>query len=349
LDDKEGKGMNMKAFLKRNSKESSLLLICVLVFVSMSLLSPGGYLSVSNFSSMMSQLPEFGLLAFAMMMIILTGGIDLSLTYICSLSGIIMASVMSNLYAIGIPVPAAVFTSCLAGLAIAVCCGLLNGFLVARLHVSSILATLGTSMLFKGIGMNITKGRAVSGFPPEFSTISNGMIGGIIPYSLIIFAVLALIAWILLERTPWGVRLHMVGSNEVAMSYSGTNVRKLLFQVYAVSAIFCLIASIIMMSRYNSMKVDYGSSYLMQSILATVLGGTVIVGGYGKVGGTVLSVVTIQFLSSGLSIFGVKQSFVDIFMGVLLIVVLTINFVVDSAQRKNMLRKIRVGAAGKGV
>ena len=153
-------------------------------------------------------------------------------------------------------------------------------------------------MLFEGIGLNLTEGRAISGFPESFSVIGNGTVAGI-PISLIIFIVIAIVAWLVMERSPWGTKLHMLGSNETAVSYSGVNVKKQLMQVYLLSAVFCFLATLVMTARYNSMKVDYGSSYLLQSILAVVLGGASIAGGYGKVFGTVVAVFTLQIVSSG--------------------------------------------------
>jgi ribose/xylose/arabinose/galactoside ABC-type transport system permease subunit len=337
------------SFIKRNPKEGVLLIVCVAIFIIMAALSPEKFLTGANFSSMMFQLPEFGVMAMGMMVIILTGGINLSLTYVASLSGITMALIISNCYAAGMGGALCVFLGLLGGFAMVMGCGLLNGFLVAKLHVSPILATLGTMMLFEGIGLNLTEGRAISGFPDGFSTLGNGALvtvqGLQIPISLVIFIAVAVLAYILFERTPWGVKLHMVGSNDVAVNYSGVNVWKQLMQAYLASALFCFVAVVIMTSRYNSMKVDYGSSYMMQAILATVMGGTSINGGYGKVGGTVLAIVAIQLLSSGLNIFGLNRFFVDMVMGVILIAVLALNYVYDMAQQRNLLRKIRANEA----
>ena len=290
------------------------------------------------------QIPELGIMALAMMVVILTGGINLSLTYVASLSGITMALVISNLYSSGADPAVSIVLGLVAGLAMVLGCGLLNGFLVAHLHVSPILATLGTMMLFEGIGLNLTEGRAISGFPESFSVIGNGTVAGI-PISLIIFIVIAIVAWLVMERSPWGTKLHMLGSNETAVSYSGVNVKKQLMQVYLLSAVFCFLATLVMTARYNSMKVDYGSSYLLQSILAVVLGGASIAGGYGKVFGTVVAVFTLQIVSSGLNIFGLNRFFVDIVMGCLLIAVLALNFVYSKVQDKNMLKKIKANEA----
>ncbi len=335
-------------WLKKNPKEGVLFLVCVFIFVLMAVLSPSKFLAGANFSSMAFQLPEFGVLALGMMVIILTGGINLSLTFVASLSGITMAMVISSLYAGGEGMNGglAILIGLVAGFAMVIGCGLLNGLLVAKLHVSPILATLGTMMLFEGIGLNITEGRAISGFPEGFEVLGNGTLGGSgIPISLFIFIVVAIVSYILYERTPWGLRLHMVGSNATAVNYSGVNVWKMLIQAYIVSAIFCFIAAIIMTSRYNSMKVDYGSSYMMQAILATVMGGTSISGGYGKVGGTVLAVIAIQLLSSGLNIFGLNRFFVDMVMGAILIGVLALNYVYNMSQQRNLLKKLKTDEA----
>ncbi len=133
----------------------------------------------------------------------------------------------------------------------------------------------------------------------------------------------------------------MLGSNPIAVNYSGINVGKILIQAYLMSAFFCFISTIIMAARYNSMKVDTGNSYLMQSILATVMGGTNISGGYGKVGGTVLAIVTLQFVSSGLKILDVNSFFIDAIMGAILIGVLAINFVYDKAQKRNLMKSVK--------
>ena len=329
---------------KKNPKESVLLIVCIGAFILMSILSPRDFLTATNLQSMAFQIPELGIMALAMMVVILTGGINLSLTYVASLSGITMALVISNLYSSGADPAVSIVLGLVAGLAMVLGCGLLNGFLVAHLHVSPILATLGTMMLFEGIGLNLTEGRAISGFPESFSVIGNGTVAGI-PISLIIFIVIAIVAWLVMERSPWGTKLHMLGSNETAVSYSGVNVKKQLMQVYLLSAVFCFLATLVMTARYNSMKVDYGSSYLLQSILAGVLGGASIAGGYGKVFGTVVAVFTLQIVSSGLNIFGLNRFFVDIVMGCLLIAVLALNFVYSKVQDKNMLKKIKANEA----
>jgi ribose/xylose/arabinose/galactoside ABC-type transport system permease subunit len=128
----------------------------------------------------------------------------------------------------------------------------------------------------------------------------------------------------------------MIGSNPVAAKFSGINVKKILLQVYIYSSLMAAIASIIMISRYNSAKVTLGSSYLLESVAAAVLGGTSIAGGKGSVFGTVIAIGIIQIISSGLNILNLNRFITDAIMGALLIVVLTINYISDKLKTKNI-------------
>ncbi|MEK4177084.1 ABC transporter permease [Aeribacillus sp. FSL K6-1305] len=300
------------------SKENILGLIAIGLFVLMSISVPG-FLSSNNLTNMMFQLPEFGLFALAMMVVIVTGGIDLSITYTAALAGVAIAILSSN----GYPMIIAI----LGGIAVGLLCGFMNGFIIAKIGVSPILVTLGTMVLFEGLILSITKGNSISGFSPEYTLIGNGYYLGLIPLSIIIFLFVAILTSVLLNKTVWGRSVYMVGSNPVASLFSGVNNSKVLMKVYLYSALLAAIASIIMTSRYNTVKVDLGSSYLLQSVAAAVLGGTEIQGGYGKVIGTLYAVMIFQMISSGLILMGVPRPIVTVIMGVILIAVLIINFI----------------------
>lgn len=300
------------------SKENILGLIAIGLFVLMSISVPG-FLSSNNLTNMMFQLPEFGLFALAMMVVIVTGGIDLSITYTAALAGVAIAILSSN----GYPMIIAI----LGGIAVGLLCGFMNGLIIAKIGVSPILVTLGTMVLFEGLILSITKGNSISGFSPEYTLIGNGYYLRLIPLSIIIFLFVAILTSVLLNKTVWGRSVYMVGSNPVASLFSGVNNSKVLMKVYLYSALLAAIASIIMTSRYNTVKVDLGSSYLLQSVAAAVLGGTEIQGGYGKVIGTLYAVMIFQMISSGLNLMGVPRPIVTVIMGVILIAVLIINFI----------------------
>ncbi|WP_085522992.1 ABC transporter permease [Tuberibacillus sp. Marseille-P3662] len=306
------------------SKESVLGLIALAIFLLMSLITPG-FLSSNNIKSMMFQLPEFGLIALAMMVVIVTGGIDLSITYIAALSGVGAALMMSH----GFSILPAVLVAILFGLA----CGAFNGFIISKIGVSPILVTLGTMVLFEGVILAITKGHSISGFSDAYGLIGNGYYMGVVPLSMVIFVIFAIITSILLNKTGWGRSIYMYGSNDVATLFSGVKNSRILMKVYLYASLLAAISAIIMTSRYNSVKVDLGSSYLLQSVAAAVLGGTNIHGGYGKVMGTVYAVIIFQMISNGLNLLGVDRAIVDVFIGGILIIVLTLNFFSDKFKK----------------
>ncbi|RFU65182.1 ABC transporter permease [Peribacillus glennii] len=322
--------------MKALSKESILGLIALGLIVVMSVLAPG-FLSSQNITNMMFQIPEFGLIALGMMVVIVTGGINLSITYTAALAGVAIALMQSN----GYPM----LLSILVGIVVGLVCGYINGFIVSKIGVSSILVTLGTMVLFEGIVLSLTKGNSISGFSESYSLIGNGYYMGLVPLSIIIFILFAILTGVLLTKSKWGRSVYMVGSNPIATLFSGVNNSKILMGVYMYSALLASIAAIIMTSRYNMAKVDLGSSYLLQSVAAAVLGGTAIEGGYGKVMGTVYAVVIFQVLSSGLNLLEVPRSIVGVITGAILIFVLIINFAKAKFDEKKQKKMQEANAA----
>lgn len=323
------------------TKEMILLYVFIALFILMSIINPSKFLSSGNLESMASQLPELGIISLGMMVVIITGGMDLSITFIAALSGIAGAFTLSSGYNESMAGAAIVFLIIKAILVIfitAIACGLVNGFFVSYVGVSPILVTLGTMTLYEGISLLFTKGGAISGFPDQYLWFGNGNIL-FIPVPILIFAVLALLTAIVLEHTAWGRGVYMFGCNSTATLFSGINIRKLVMMVYVYAALMAAVATIIMTSRYNSAKVDYGSSYLLQSVAIVVLGGTDIAGGYGKVIGTVTAACIVQILSSGLNLLGINRYLVDVTMGVLLICVLLLNFFITKIKQREGVNK----------
>ncbi|MFP3041325.1 ABC transporter permease [Treponema primitia] len=315
-----------QAILQRlKTNEGILFVIFIAAFVLMSVLSPGRFLSRGNLQSMAYQLPEFGILALSMMLVIVSGGINLSLTFTATLSMIIGGLAMASITANGGAPVWAVFAGISLMLIVSIVCGALNGLVVVYLGVTPMIATLGTSTLFEGISLNVTKGGAISGFPIEFLEIGGGTLLGI-PLPMVLFIIIIIGVYLLLERSGFGSAIYMIGSNPKVSRFSGINVKRILFLVYVTAGFLGAIAGVLMASRYNSAKESYGSSYLLQSIAASVLGGTDINGGEGKIAGTIIAVMIIQVLSSGLNIFGFNRYLTTIVMGGILLLVLTIKF-----------------------
>ncbi len=310
-----------------SSPESRLAIITVAVFAMMALLSPDRFLSEGNLISMAFQFPEFAILALAMMLTMMTGGIDLSVVGVSNLSAVVAASLLAGFAPAGIgtldslPWLALAYAAALLVGAIA---GAINGLLIAHLALPPILATLGSGLVFTGFAVALTGGSAVMGFPDSVAWLGNGTLFGI-PVPLIVFAVLALALHILLTRTAFGLRATMYGANPLAALYAAIDTSRLLLRVYVISGAFAAIAGLVIMSRANSAKADYGSSYLLLAVLIAVLGGVNPYGGRGKVIGVVLAVLSMQFLSSGLNMLQVSNFARELIWGALLIIVMLIN------------------------
>ncbi len=311
----------MRRFLA--TPEGRLAVIAVVVFVAMSILAPGRFLSVQNATSMAFQFPEFAILALAMTITMLTGGIDLSVVGVANLSAIVAALVLTRL-APGSDNVGWLLVAMLASLAVGLVAGLLNGALVAVLGLPPILATLGSGLIFTGIAIALTGGSAVMGFPASVAWLGNATVAGI-PVPLILFALLAAGLAFVLARTAFGLRVQMYGTNPLAAQFAGVDVTRMLVRVYAVSGLFAATSGLVVMSRANSAKADYGSSYLLLAVLIAVLGGVNPYGGYGRVIGVVLAVLSMQFLSSGLNMLGVSNFARELIWGALLLLVMVVN------------------------
>ncbi len=314
-----------------------LTVIMVLSFLLMTILNPGDFLRAGNLQGMAFQLPELGVLSLAMMLVMLTGGINLSIIATANLAGIVSAMVLtSSVFAQNGPPLWAVFFAILAGLAAAVLIGALNGFLVAYIGVAPILATLGSMILVNGITIVITKGYVISGFPETVRFIGNGVFLGV-PFPLILFALLAALVSLVLNRTPTGFNIYMFGSNETATRFSGGSNRSIIMKTYILSGLLSGFAALIMISRFNSAKAGYGSSYLLVTILAAVLGGVSSEGGFGRVSGLILSLVTLQIISSGLNLLRVSSFMTIAIWGFVMILVMVVNYYIDR-RRDRLLR-----------
>ncbi|MFA5467516.1 MAG: ABC transporter permease [Sphaerochaetaceae bacterium] len=314
------------------TKEGILFIIFLAVVAIMTILSPSKFLSNYNLQSLAYQLPEFGILSLSMMLIIITGGINLSLTFSATLAMIVGGLAMSSVFANTGGAFLALVIGVALMLVVAALAGIFNGFVVSYIGVTPMIATLGAATLFEGISLNITKGGAISGFPLSFIMIGNTAILGI-PVPMLIFVVILILMWLLIEKSKMGAAIIMIGCNPKVAEFSGIKVKNVLFKAYMISGLLAGVAGVIMASRYNSAKESYGSSYLLQSVAASVLGGTSISGGEGRVVGTLLAAMILQVISSGLNIFGLNRYLTNVLMGFILIFVLAINFVTEKFKK----------------
>lgn len=312
-----------------SSEIGRLAVLTLLIFVVMAALDPTRFLTLANFSSMAFQFPEFAILSLAMMLAMMTGGIDLSVVGLSNLSAVVAALILRHFAgdaATGFEAGTTIAVAMLVALLVGALGGLINGIAIGFFGLPAILATLGSGLVFTGFAVATTGGSAVLGFPGAFAYLGNGDIFGI-PVPLTVFMLIAVIVWVVLERTALGLKIQMLGTNPLAARFIGIDDFGVTVRTYVLSGVFASSAGLIIMSRANSAKADYGSSYLLLSILICVLGGINPYGGFGKVLGLVLAVLSLQFLSSGLNMLQVSNFAKDLIWGGLLLLVMVANAV----------------------
>lgn len=304
-----------------------LLLVCFVVLIAMSFANPR-FLNPYNFESMAFFLPELGILSIAVMIAMLTGGIDLSIVGLANLSAI-----TAGLFFQRMGGAEAGLGTVLIGVAIALSVGLLgglvNGLLISRLRITPILATLGTGQVFTGLALVLTGGPAIVGFPAAWNAIGNSKLGPV-PVPFVIFIAVCVLVWLLLTRTAFGLQLMLIGTNARAAVFAGINRGRMLVYSYALTGMLAAMAGIILSGRTNAAKSDYGASYLLQAVLIAVLGGTNPAGGRGNVLGVALAVISLVMLSSGFQMMRVSNHMIDFIWGAFLIVVLALNYLLSN-------------------
>ena len=305
--------------LRIDSNLLQLLLLTVLIFAGMAALNPERFLRPYVFESITFVAPELGLLAIAMMVAMLTGGIDLSVIGIANLSCILAglffhaAGAPRGPELVNLPLPMVGL-----GVLLALCTGILagavNGFLITKLRITPILATIGTGQVFTGICLVLTGGPAVVGFPALWGQIGNGTLLGIAVPLLVFLAVSALV-WFLLTRTGFGIDLALIGTNARAAAFAGIRTGRRVFFSYVLTGALASLAGILLSGRTNAAKSDYGVSYLLQAVLIAVLAGTNPAGGRGNVVGVGLALLALMLLSSGLQMMRFSNFLVDLIWG----------------------------------
>ncbi|SHH42701.1 ABC transporter permease [Clostridium grantii] len=318
-------------FKKINLGDIILLAFFIILLIFMSIMSPI-FFTFNNIIAITEQMSELGIIALGMTVIVLSSGLDLSIGSITGLSAVVIGFCFSSGINIGL--------SMILGLSVAVLCGAINGFFIAKIGVSSILVTLGTMVLFNGIALAISRGNAISGFPQSYYFIGQGHLG-FIPIQTLIFIILATITSIILKKTPLGRKIYFVGSNPVVAKYSGINITKVLMFVYMYAALLCGISCIVITSRVATARADIGAVYLLQSIAAVVLGGTSINGGEGSIMGTIIGVCIFGVLANGFNLIGVSPFIQTFMMGFILIFVLLTNSIsssigITTSNKKNL-------------
>jgi simple sugar transport system permease protein len=325
--------------LLADRKITQLMTITLGTLLIFSILSPNIFFSPNNFKSMSYQVPEIAILSIAVMLSMLTGGIDLSIVSISNAAALVAAYVMrSKGDTTGSESLMWIIIACVLGILVGLIAGAINAVLIAKLDVTPILATLATMTLFNGIAIGMTNGVSVSGLPESFMRVGNGTFFGI-PTPFILMLIIGGAVGIWINRTALGLKVFLVGTNRKAAQYSVMGDRKVIAWVYIVSGFLSALAGLIIASRTSAASPDFGSSYILLAIVVVVLGGVNPMGGFGTVTGVILATVVLQMVSSGFNALRFSQFLYLAAQGGVLIFVMILNVVLERRRVNKSISK----------
>ncbi len=295
--------------LTRVGSQLAALLGLVVICVVLTILTPH-FLTLSNFFNISRQAAVITIIAIGETFVILTGGIDLSVGSLVTLTSCAMALVMINTGDILLGVAV--------GLAVGLGVGLINGLLIAKAGLPPFIATLGMLGIAQGVALVITFGRSMFGLPPSFRWVGQGTLLGI-PVPLILVLVLFAIFHVILTYNRLGRYILSVGGNEEATRLSGINVDGVKIAAYVISGLTAAIGGIVLSSRINSAHPAAGQGYELDAIAAAVIGGTSLMGGEGTVIGTLIGSFMMAVIRNGLNLLNVNSFWQQIVIGLVII------------------------------
>ena len=303
-------GEKARGFDKKWIQTYMLIFIVIGLGVILSFIS-SNFLTVTNLLNVVRQIAVNGILAIGMTIVCLTGGIDLSVGSIVAFSGIIAAGLLRDT---SYPIIVVV----LAAIAVGAVCGLYNGYFVAYWNAAPFVVTLSMMTIARGMTYVYSDGRPISNLRTEFLTIGKGSIAGI-PIPTLILAVVFILGSIMLIKLKFGRYVYAVGGNENAAMVSGINVKRIKMMVYVLSGIACGIAAIILTARVSAGLPQAGESYELDAIAATVIGGTSLSGGRGRLWGTIVGAILLGIVNNGLDLLNVSSFYQQIVKGLIIL------------------------------
>jgi rhamnose transport system permease protein len=312
----------------------SLLVIAVLGLVVLGTSLSPLFLTPGNFSNLIAALMEVAIMALAMTLIIVAGEIDLSVESMAGLA----SAVLGFLWAAGVPLTIGIPVVLLVG----ALGGLLNGLFVARGGLPSLVVTLGTLALFRGLALIVLGPRGISDFPPAFTELGFGRVPGTpIPWPFVIFVGLAVLLGIVLHRTWIGRQIYAIGKNAGAARFSGVRVTRVKIGLFVLSGLIAALAGIILTSRLSSARADAGAGMTLTVVTVVLLGGVNIFGGSGTIPGVVLAVIAVAVMQNALRLASVTVEVQSIALGSLLILSVVIPTLAHQA--KSAIDRVRGG------
>lgn len=314
--------MSLIAF--RIVKRHGLLLALFFLIIFLSLVAEN-FLTVSNFMNIFLQSANIGIMATGMTLVIISAEIDLSVASIQSLGAIVVALLLKDY---GVPIVPAILIALLAG----TFCGAVSGFFTGWFAIPAFIMTLAMDSFSRGAALIISQERSIYGLPEVFSVLGQGRVGPV-PVAAIIAALVFLLAHLLLTKTVFGINVYAVGGNKEAARIAGINVFLVKLGVLTISGFTAALAGVVMASRLMAAQAIMGMFDLMDVIAAVVIGGTSLMGGEGRILGTVVGTLIIAFIRNGLNLLGIPPDWQLLAIGAMIVLAVMIDYLGKRSER----------------
>jgi len=298
--------------------ETILLAVAVLIFIFDAIVSPH-FLNPFSLSDATYNFTEQGIIAFAMALLIIAGEIDLSVASIVAIASVAMGAAATA----GAQWPVLVVIALVVGMV----AGAFNGFIVTYFRVPSIVVTIGTMSLYRGIAYVVLGDQVYRHYPPGFDYFGQGYVWWVLSFEFVLFLVLAVVFGIVLHRTVFGRRIYAIGNNPVAAQFSGVRVDRIRFLLFVLTGLMSGVASVLLTSRIASTRPTIATGYELQAVTMVVLGGVNILGGSGSIPGVVIAAFVMGLVTFGLGLINVPGIVQSVVIGVLLIGVIALPIV----------------------
>jgi ribose transport system permease protein len=298
------------------AREAGIAIVVIVIMVGLSIASPN-FATADNLAIVARIIALNSIISMGMTLVILLGGIDLSVGSVVALASVVVGYVMVRMQ---MPI----WVSVLAGLLTGALIGLINGVLIVRTGVASFIITLGMMGLARGFALVITKGSTISGLPESYLALGQGY-WGLVPYPVIIMLVLAVIIHIMLSRTTFGRRIYFIGSNEEAAILSGINVNRVKIIVFSMCSTLAAVEAVIETARMSTAQPASGVGYELTAIGAVIIGGASMMGGEGTILGTILGATLLGLITNGLILLGVSAYWQQVFSGAIIILAVALD------------------------
>jgi len=305
----------VKRLIRARETGIAVIVIAIIVFLSF---ATDTFFTASNLAVVSRQISLNAIIALGMTLVILTGGIDLSVGSVVAIASVILGLTMVRG---GMPIWLSILTAILVGVVI----GVINGTLIVKTKVPPFIITLGMLGLARGAALVITKGTSISGFPVDYFPIGQGFVFNLVPIPVVIAIVLAFVMHFILSRTTFGRRTYLLGSNEEAALLSGINVNRMKVMIYGICSALAAIEAVVETSRMATGQPASGQGYELTAIGAVIIGGASMNGGEGTILGTMLGAILLGLITNGLILMGISSYWQQVFSGTIIILAVALD------------------------